>query len=578
MPRNLMFTPEAARGTGLLQFLVRLLATAIFGLAIPGLTACGGSGGDNSADPPLAPAPDPAPGPTNGPPAAADDTASTARDASVVVDVLANDTDPDGDELQLASVGTPADGTATARADGSVTYAPNAGFEGSDVFTYSVSDGEGGTDTANVAITVRPAPSDALRGRIADAPEGSWLKVNVNRYEDVWTPTAQLAKVNGVPLGTPRKIIAAWSSMAWDSNRHQLIIWGGGHANYAGNDVYRFDAADLRWHRASLPSAVQAPFDDRRYFTADGAMNAPISAHTYDNQEFLPLIDRFITFGGASYNTGAYFLLDDGVTKTGPYLWDPSRAGANAVGGTTGSQVDPDRFPEVTGGRMWMNRNAVTVNGSGDSRPDSFVNGTSAHASEGGSESLLVSESPQSGGDLFRYRIADVDDPSLDGWELIGPGLRAYSGQGAGAYDPTHRVYLRTANIGTGYGFVMWNESTPGPTNAPIEFPPPDSAGQFALSNLHGMDFDARRTTFMLWAGDRRVWQLKPPASGAAFTATGWTLVPAPVADGEAPALTGTTGVLGKWKYLRSHDVMLGLGDGVEGQVWVYKPVGWQPP
>jgi hypothetical protein len=577
MPRNLTFT-SPARG----DRLVRLLATTMFGLAIAGLAACSGSSGGNSTDPPPAPDPDPppgpAPGPTGGPPVAADDTASTARDASVIIDVLANDTDPDGDDLQLASVDVPAHGTASARTDGSITYAPEAGYEGSDAFTYTVSDGAGGTDTGSVSITVRPATGDALHARIADAPEGSWLKVNVNRYEEVWTPTAQRAQVDGVPIGTPRKIIAAWSSMAWDSNRNQLIIWGGGHANYAGNEVYRFDAADLRWHRASLPSAVHAPFEDRRFFAVDGAMNAPISSHTYDNQEFLPLVDRFITFGGASYNTGAQFLLDDGVTRTGPYLWDPSRAGADTVGGTTGSHVNPDVFPDVTGGRMWMNRDAASVNGIGASRPDSFVNGTSAIALEQGSESLLVSESPQSGGDLFRYRIADVDDPSLDRWELIGPGLRAFSGQGAGAYDPVHGVYLRTANIGTGHGFVMWNVATPGPSNAPIEFLPPDTNAQFALSNLHGMDFDPRRSAFVLWAGDRQVWQLKAPASGPAFAPTGWTLVAAPVADGDAPALAGGTGVLGKWKYLQSHDVMLGLGDGVEGQVWIYKPVGWQPP
>ncbi len=157
-----------------------------------------------------------------------------------------------------------------------------------------------------MTITVFPPSSgDALRSRIAAAPEGSWIKVNLNRYEDVWTPLQQRARVNGVPLGDPRKIITAWSSMTWDPNRRHLIIWGGGHANYAGNDVYRFDAGDLRWHRASLPSAVDAPFDDRRFFAMDGALNAPISSHTYDNQEFLALADRFITFGGAIYNTGA---------------------------------------------------------------------------------------------------------------------------------------------------------------------------------------------------------------------------------------------------------------------------------
>ena len=553
----------------------RIVAAALFGLTMLGLTSCG-SGGDAPATPALDPAPDDGCAPCA--PVATDDSASTPSGVSVVVHVLANDTDPDGDALQLDSVGTPAHGVATMHADGSVTYAPDAGFEGNDTFSYTVSDGHGGTDTASVSITVMPAPGDALHSLIAGAPEGSWLKVNANRYEDVWTPLPQRAQVNGLPFGNPRKIITAWGSMAWDSNRRQLVIWGGGHANYAGNEVYRFDAADLRWHRASLPSAVHAPFADRRFFAIDGAGNAPISSHTYDNQEFLPLIDRFITFGGASYDTGAHFLLDDGQTRTGPYLWDPSRADADMVGGTTGSHVDPASFPDVIGGRMWANRNAIVVNGIGASRPESFVNGTSAYVAKQGVESVLVTEAPQNGGDLFRYRIADVDDPTVDGWELIGPGLRSYSGQGAGAYDPVRQVYLRTADIGASYGIVMWNVATPGPANNPIEFALPDGGGQFVLSNLHGMDFDPQRSVFVLWNGDGEVWYLEPPASGPAFTATGWTLAEAAVSGTSAPALTGTTGVLGKWKYVHSHDVMLGLGDGLEGQVWIYKPAGWQPP
>jgi hypothetical protein len=72
---------------------------------------------------------------------------------SVVVQVLAND---EGDELQLDSVGTPAHGVATPNIDGSVTYAPAAGFEGSDAFSYTISDGNGGMDTADVSITVMP--------------------------------------------------------------------------------------------------------------------------------------------------------------------------------------------------------------------------------------------------------------------------------------------------------------------------------------------------------------------------------------------------------------------------------------
>ena len=547
----------------------RVVAALMMSLLVPILASCGGSGGgapDTSGPDPAPPAPPSPPG--NDPPLAADDSASTPRGVAVVVQVLDND---EGEELRLDSVGTPAHGVATPNIDGSVTYAPAAGFEGSDAFSYTISDGNGGMDTADVSIAVM---GDALRNRIAEAPEGSWLKINANRFEEVWTPVSQRAQVDGVALGSPRKIIAAWSSMTWDPTRHHLIIWGGGHANYAGNDVYRFDAADLRWHRASLPSAVEPLFDDRRFFTVDGALNAPISSHTYDNQEFLPQLDQFITFGGASYNAGRIFVLDDGVTKTGPYLWDPSRADANMVGGLDGSQVDPN----VTGGRMWTNRNAIAVNGTGARRPDSFVNGTSAYVLEQGVESILVTESPQNGGDLFRYQIPSLENPALDRWELVGPGLRSYSDQGAGAYDPVRRLYLRTAKMGTSYGIVMWNVATPGLANNPIKFVPPNFNGQFVLSRLHGMDFDPRRSVFVLWNGNGRIWHLKPPASGSGFTATGWTVVPAPVSGANVPALIGTTGVLGKWKYLRSHDVMLGLGNGFEGQVWVYKPVGWQAP
>ena len=435
--------------------------------------------------------------------------------------------------MQLDSVGAPAHGVATPNVDGSVTYAPAAGFEGTDAFSYTISDGQGGTDAADVSITVMPASGDALRNRIAEAPEGSWLKVNANRYEEVWTPLPQRAAVEGVPLGEPAQDHRGLGSMTWDPNRSHLIIWGGGHANYAGNDVYRFDAADLRWHRASLPSAVDPLFGDRRFFTVDGALNAPISSHTYDNQEFLPQLDRFITFGGASYNAGRFFVLDDGVTKTGPYLWDPSRADANMVGGLDGSQVDPD----VTGGQMWTNRNAIAVNGIGARRPDSFVNGTSAYVLEQGVESILVTESPQNGGDLFRYQIPSLANPALDRWELIGPGLRSYSDQGAGAYDPVRRLYLRTARMGTSYGIVMWNVATPGLANNPIKFVPPNFNGQFVLSKLHGMDFDTRRSVFVLWNGDGRIWHLKPPASGSGFTATGWTVVEAPVSGTSSPGI-----------------------------------------
>ena len=91
--------------------------------------------------------------PVNDAPGAIDDTAATLEDVSVTVDVLANDSDLDGDLLQVISVGSPAAGVATVTAN-QVVYTPNLNFNGSDVFTYTIADGQGGTASAAVAVAV----------------------------------------------------------------------------------------------------------------------------------------------------------------------------------------------------------------------------------------------------------------------------------------------------------------------------------------------------------------------------------------------------------------------------------------
>jgi hypothetical protein len=92
----------------------------------------------------------------NTPPDAVNDAASTTEDSAVVVAVLANDTDRDGDTVTIASVTQPSHGATAAGADGKITYVPTANFFGTDGFSYTIADGHGGTDTATVAVTVTP--------------------------------------------------------------------------------------------------------------------------------------------------------------------------------------------------------------------------------------------------------------------------------------------------------------------------------------------------------------------------------------------------------------------------------------
>ena len=90
----------------------------------------------------------------NDAPVAAADSASLAEDTPATIDVVANDSDVDGDALTITSVGAPANGTATISGAHTVLYTPAANYHGADSFTYAIADGAGGTASATVALTV----------------------------------------------------------------------------------------------------------------------------------------------------------------------------------------------------------------------------------------------------------------------------------------------------------------------------------------------------------------------------------------------------------------------------------------
>jgi VCBS repeat-containing protein len=90
----------------------------------------------------------------NDPPVALDDSATTNEDVPIDIDVLSNDSDPvEGDPLSVSSVTQGLNGSVTNNGS-DVTYAPNANFFGNDSFTYTVTDGNGGSDTASVSVVI----------------------------------------------------------------------------------------------------------------------------------------------------------------------------------------------------------------------------------------------------------------------------------------------------------------------------------------------------------------------------------------------------------------------------------------
>jgi len=92
----------------------------------------------------------------NKPPVARDDHAETYKNRSVVIDVLANDFDPDGDPITVLDIilAEHPKGTVEDNGDGTLTYSPTPGWWGGDSFQYTIIDDCGGTATATVTLDV----------------------------------------------------------------------------------------------------------------------------------------------------------------------------------------------------------------------------------------------------------------------------------------------------------------------------------------------------------------------------------------------------------------------------------------
>jgi len=116
---------------------------------------------------------------SNLPPLARGDSATLDEDGSVLLDVLANDSDPETGPLSLVEVGAPSHGRAFIEA-GRIRYTPDADWHGSDSFRYTVADALGATADAVVELTVTPVNDAPTLAAIADGTvqEGEVFSLN----------------------------------------------------------------------------------------------------------------------------------------------------------------------------------------------------------------------------------------------------------------------------------------------------------------------------------------------------------------------------------------------------------------
>ena len=169
------------------------------------------------------------------PPVAQNDSANVNSGVPATINVLANDTDPDGDTLRVISSQPPQHGSIVWNDDGTATYVSHPGYAGTDSFTYTISDPAGLTSAATVTITVvipnRP-PNVNADSAETNTRTAVLIGVLANDWDPDYPTTLRVQSITTPAHGT-----------AVINNGFQSVTYTPGNT-FAGTDTFNYTVTD----------------------------------------------------------------------------------------------------------------------------------------------------------------------------------------------------------------------------------------------------------------------------------------------------------------------------------------------
>jgi hypothetical protein len=191
---------------------------------------------------------------------------------------------------------------------------------------------------ARVLLASLLLPATAGADAIDDLAPGTWYEIPNSQMRDVCPPDSP-----GYEYSFHcQNVINAWGGAALDTTRGRMLVWGGGHGDYKGNEVYAFDLTTLTWERIWGPTPdAQIPSGDTHEEYDDGN---PGSRHTYSGLSYVPApVDAMFAMGGSLWQSGSYgagtWRLDLGTLAWQRMTDGPSEQGYG----------DPSVYDPVTG-------------------------------------------------------------------------------------------------------------------------------------------------------------------------------------------------------------------------------------
>jgi hypothetical protein len=144
-------------------------------------------------------------------------------------------------------------------------------------------------------------PLTAFEQQLLDLPQQTWFEAPSTMMRPVCAPDT--LGVRG--LSGCLAVVYANSGGAYDSARRRMILWGGGHEDYWGNELYGFDLRTGTWSRVTEPSIVPDGVLSQDFFSRDPLPDGlPVPRSTFDGIEFLEDLGQLWAHGGTRARDG----------------------------------------------------------------------------------------------------------------------------------------------------------------------------------------------------------------------------------------------------------------------------------
>ncbi|CAA6819149.1 MAG: internalin, putative [uncultured Sulfurovum sp.] len=312
-------------------------------------------------------------GAVNDAPVANDDTTTATEDTPKIIDVLDNDTDENNDSLTVTSVTSPTNGTTRANVDGTVTYTPNAGFNGTDTFEYTIQDGNGGEDTATVTVTVNEVnDSPQAINDTASTPEDAAVTISV--LDNDSDTDGDTLTIDSVTNPTNGRVTTNGSTVTYTPD-----------ANFNGTDTFTYTISDGKGGTDTATVLVtispvnDAPVAVNDTNTTESGTPLVIPASELLKNDTDPEGDTLTIISVGSPTNGTVTLVGttvtftpdenaSGLTGTFTYTIEDEEGATSTATVTVG--IDTASAPDITS----MDDNTSTTVKTDDSTPE--INGT----------------------------------------------------------------------------------------------------------------------------------------------------------------------------------------------------------